>query len=169
MAFSPSDDDLEAWEYLKAIALPHEYAQIEQDIAQMRHDWNELPPGATEIVSLKSSTSDFSRARVRFVAWDDGRSLPQKAIYKVFRPHAARYLNREAYAYTELAKAAPQGTIPKLLARGKNWLIFDAFDYSESEQAALWRTDSARQQLADWIRWLASASGERMGACRFPS
>jgi len=152
-----SDDDSESWDYLKSIARQERVDELRRDIEQQRkYFMRHRVPGVTFLRQL--SKHNYNRAQTSSVEWVDGSGRRRPAILKVFKGWATRFLAREAFAYTTLRSLAPLGSIPRLLARGDQYIVIETLEHDAQAQARLFRTAKTLRQLASWLQWFTQSS-----------
>ncbi|KAE8764887.1 hypothetical protein GB883_06680 [Georgenia thermotolerans] len=114
-AFNPvhsSDDELEAWEYLR-LALPDGVDELRQVAARRKDDFRTEAP-------VRAVLRSGRRAKVEVVDGPDG-----PVVRKTFGAHAARYLEREVRAIQDLAPHV--AAVPSVTAVGQNWFALPYF------------------------------------------
>jgi hypothetical protein len=111
-----TDNTAQSWRAIRLLA-PEEEARLRQEIEEHRLAFQS--DGV-----IRDLTRYGSRARVALIDFDGGL-----AIRKTFRPTALRYMEREIEVMETLAPICTE--IPKLLSRGKDYIIVEYVGESE--------------------------------------
>jgi len=132
-----SDNQLEALEYLKGTLAERLFAQISKTHnAHQARCLGKYP-------AIKRKSTYGSRAKVELIQYGNKR-----AIKKTFKLGLEKYLKRELFAYTTLAKKT--NAIPRLLESGDGYLIIEEL-ISNGKPLDIRKT---RKQIFEFLRIL---------------
>jgi predicted Ser/Thr protein kinase len=142
-ALTSTKNSTDAWALVRA-HFPDREQALRTQVEQMRRDF------ATE-GAIKDLSRHGRRAKVELIEFE-GRL----AVRKTFRSMALRYLEREAQVMETLAPVRPE--VPKLLARGENYIVIE-YVGNGAEPPTKRTNDRPRplplhhvRQLADFIK-----------------
>lgn len=104
-----SDDEIEAWEYLKAIC-PDSTQEVRKEVERRREAYR------THQKVLALMNNDHARSKVELIEYQG-----QLVVKKTFKVGRERYLEREKFVYSKLGEKHP--AIPPLIESGEYYLM----------------------------------------------
>ncbi|WP_379317484.1 hypothetical protein [Paenibacillus puldeungensis] len=133
-----SDDEQEAWEYIK-IACPEMVSHVKKRIQTHMNSYLTREP------VLQKLTGNNTRGKVEVIEFNG-----KKVVKKTFKPGRQRFLEREKYAFEVLSKKT--SLIPTLLDQGENYIIIPYYDKLIEDQAS--RVSLLKNHLGELGRFL---------------